>query len=57
MASEARKQGSLTLCLNVNRFNKAITFYEKMGFSISSEVNIELEHGYMMEDYVMERSI
>lgn len=57
IAFEARKQGSLSLCLNVNRFNKAITFYEKMGFSISSEVNIELEHGYLMEDYVMERPI
>ena len=57
IATEARKQGSLTLCLNVNRFNKAITFYEKMGFSIISEVNIELEHGYLMEDYVMERPV
>ena len=57
IASEARKEGSLTLCLNVNRFNKAITFYEKMGFSIISEVNIELEHGYLMEDYVMERPV
>ena len=57
IAIEARKQGSLTLCLNVNRFNKAINFYEKMGFSIISEVNIELEYGYLMEDYVMERPI
>ena len=57
IASEARKEGSLTLCLNVNRLNKAITFYEKMGFSIISEVNIELEHGYLMEDYVMERPV
>lgn len=53
IASEARKQGSLILCLNVNRFNKAIAFYEKMGFSIVDEVTIELEHGYLMEDYVM----
>lgn len=55
--SEAKNQGSLSLCLNVNRFNKAICFYERMGFSISSEINIELEHGYMMEDYVMERNL
>lgn len=57
IASEAKNQGSLTLCLNVNRFNKAIAFYKRMGFSIISEVNIELEHGYLMEDYVMERAI
>ncbi|MGL2986880.1 N-acetyltransferase family protein [Flavobacterium sp. RSSA_27] len=54
IASKARKQGSQSICLNVNRFNRAINFYEKMGFSISSEVNIELEHGYLMEDYIME---
>ncbi|TAF61429.1 MAG: GNAT family N-acetyltransferase, partial [Flavobacterium sp.] len=52
-----RKQGSLILCLNVNRFNKAIAFYERMGFSIISEVNIELEYGYLMEDYVMEKKL
>jgi GNAT superfamily N-acetyltransferase len=57
VVNEARKQGSLTLCLNVNRFNKVIAFYEKMGFSIRSEVNIELEHGYLMEDYVMEKKL
>jgi diamine N-acetyltransferase len=54
IVTEARKQGSLTLCLNVNRYNKAITFYERMGFCITREENIELEHGYLMEDYVME---
>jgi GNAT superfamily N-acetyltransferase len=57
VVSEARKQGALTLCLNVNRFNKAIAFYEKMGFSIVDEVTIELEHGYLMEDYVMEKKL
>ena len=57
IASEAQKQDFLTLCLNVNRFNKAITFYEKLGFSIVDEVTIELEYGYLMEDYVMERPL
>ncbi|MGL2993321.1 N-acetyltransferase family protein [Flavobacterium sp. TSSA_36] len=57
VASEAQKHGSDVLCLNVNRFNKAIEFYKKMKFSISDEVTIELEHGYLMEDYVMERKL
>jgi GNAT superfamily N-acetyltransferase len=57
VVNESKKQDSVTLFLNVNRFNKAIIFYEKMGFSIRSEVNIELEHGYLMEDYVMEKKL
>lgn len=42
------------ISLNVNRSNKALTFYQKLGFKIISEEDIELDHGYMMEDYVME---
>jgi len=39
--------------LNVNRFNKAVSFYHKLGFKITSEVNIDIGKGYLMEDYVM----
>lgn len=53
----AKENHSDALSLNVNRCNKAVTFYEKTGFEIVAEVNIELEHGYLMEDYVMERKI
>ncbi|AWG22355.1 GNAT family N-acetyltransferase [Flavobacterium faecale] len=42
------------LLLNVNRFNKALGFYEKLGFKIIEEVDIEIGKGYLMEDYVME---
>ncbi|MCW2118838.1 GNAT family N-acetyltransferase [Flavobacterium sp. 7A] len=44
-----------TLLLHVNRFNKALGFYEKLGFKIIEEVDIEIGNGYLMEDYVMER--
>lgn len=57
VVNEAKKQDSVTLFLNVNRFNSAISFYKKMGFVIVDEVNIELDHGYLMEDYVMGRSL
>lgn len=57
VAKEAKRNHSASLFLNVNRFNAAIEFYKKMGFAIVDEVNIELEHGYLMEDYVMEQSL
>jgi GNAT superfamily N-acetyltransferase len=53
----ATENNSLALSLNVNRFNKALTFYQKIGFEIVAQVDIELEHGYLMEDYVMEKTL
>jgi ribosomal protein S18 acetylase RimI-like enzyme len=53
----AKENNSTVLSLNVNRFNKALHFYQKLGFEIVEEVNIELDHGYLMEDYVMEKPI
>jgi ribosomal protein S18 acetylase RimI-like enzyme len=55
--SKAKEDHSTSLSLNVNRFNKALHFYKKLGFEIVDEVNIELDHGYLMEDYVMEKPI
>jgi GNAT superfamily N-acetyltransferase len=48
---------SAALSLNVNRFNKACAFYHKKGFEIIEEVDIEIGHGYLMEDYVMEKTL
>ena len=48
---------SAALSLNVNRFNKAYTFYQKKGFEVIEEVDIEIGHGYLMEDYVMEKRL
>ena len=36
------------LSLKVNRFNTALAFYQKLGFEIVQEVDIELEHEYLM---------
>jgi ribosomal protein S18 acetylase RimI-like enzyme len=55
--SVAKENDSTALSLNVNRFNKALHFYQKLGFEIVEEVNIELDHGYLMEDYVMEKPL
>jgi hypothetical protein len=42
--------------LNVNRFNKAVSF-EKLGFEIVGKEDIELDHGYLMEDYKLEKVV
>ena len=43
-----------TLELNVNRYNNAKTFYEKMGFTIAYEEDIPIGP-YWMNDYVMRK--
>jgi ribosomal protein S18 acetylase RimI-like enzyme len=40
--------------LNVNKYNKAKIFYQKLGFVISKEEVIDIGNGYVMDDYVME---
>jgi ribosomal protein S18 acetylase RimI-like enzyme len=43
--------------LNVNRYNKARFFYEKLGFVIMKEEDIDIGSGYYMIDYVMEKKL
>ena len=50
-------RGARALRLNVNRHNKALQFYEKMGFSIIGEEDIDIGNNYQMNDYVMEKQI
>lgn len=51
--SEARKAGSNSLHLNVNKYNKALGFYQKLGFQIDSEEILEIGNGYVMDDYIL----
>ncbi|KUJ60986.1 acetyltransferase [Flavobacteriaceae bacterium CRH] len=53
----ALQNNSTALSLNVNRFNNALRFYQKLGFEVTDEVDIEIGNGYLMEDYVMEKRI
>jgi len=48
--------GKQTLDLNVNRYNKAKSFYEKMGFSVVYEEDIPIGP-YWMNDYVMRKAL
>ncbi|CAM4411021.1 GNAT family N-acetyltransferase [Flavobacterium terrigena] len=40
--------------LNVNKYNKAQFFYQKLGFSITIEEVIDIGNNYIMDDYQME---
>ena len=43
--------------LQVKRDNKAKHFYEKMGFRVLHELDLEIGEGYFMRDYVMQYDI
>ncbi len=49
----SKSQGAKSFILNVNRFNPAKFFYEKRGFQILKEEDIDLGNGIVQEDYVM----
>jgi len=42
-----------TILLNVNRFNSAVSFYEKYGFRTVKEEVIDIGNGFVMDDFVM----
>jgi diamine N-acetyltransferase len=52
--SALREEGVSRLRLNVNRHNKAQGFYEKLGFAVIGEEDIDIGHGYYMNDFIME---
>lgn len=55
--SYARETGATTLFLQVNKHNVAKGFYEKMGFTISKEIKLDIGNGFFMDDYIMERKV
>ncbi len=50
----AQLNNNQALILNVNKYNKAISFYEKLGFKIVQSEKIDIGQGFIMDDYVME---
>lgn len=54
---ESLKNGIGILSLNVNRYNKALHFYKKIGFEVVGEENIDIGQGYLMEDYILEKTL
>jgi GNAT superfamily N-acetyltransferase len=54
----ARAAGADTLALNVNKHNvQAVRAYEKHGFAVRAAVVVDIGHGFVMDDYVMAKSI
>lgn len=51
---EIRPLGARRLRLNVNRHNTARQFYERIGFTVAGEEDIDIGRGYFMNDYIME---
>ncbi|MES2829180.1 MAG: GNAT family N-acetyltransferase [Bacteroidota bacterium] len=52
-----KKEGGTAVQLNVNRNNKAVTFYQSAGFIIKETVDLDIGDGFFMNDYVMEKGI
>jgi N-acetylglutamate synthase-like GNAT family acetyltransferase len=54
---EIRKQHATALFLQVNRYNNAKVFYEKVGFKEIDFINLDIGNGYFMNDYIMEKKL
>src|SRR5215469_496937 len=54
---EIKQKGAAALQLQVNRYNKARNFYEKLGFVVIEEKDFDIGSGFFMNDYVMEKKL
>ena len=52
---EIKREGASALQLQVNRNNKAKTFYEKLGFVVIDYREFDIGGGHVMDDYIMEK--
>jgi len=54
----ARLRGCAALILNVNKYNsQAIQMYERNGFSVREAVAVDIGGGFVMDDYVMAKTL
>ena len=54
---KAIENNQKAIFLNVNKYNNAIHFYTKLGFTKVKDEVIDIGNGYVMDDYVMEITI
>jgi len=57
ITEEIKLKGGDSLILNVNRHNKARLFYEKLGFNVIGEEDLDIGFGYFMNDFIMEKKL
>ncbi|WP_165025374.1 GNAT family N-acetyltransferase [Dysgonomonas sp. ZJ279] len=53
----AKEYGNLELSLNVNRYNKAVDFYKRMGFEVIGNEDIDIGNGFLMEDFILNKKL
>ena len=54
----ARRRGAGTVRLNVNKHNlKSIAAYRKNGYEVVETVVVDIGGGYVMDDYVMQKTL
>ena len=54
---QIQQRKAKVLQLQVNRNNKAKSFYERLGFSVREELKLDIGNGYFMDDYIMEKRL
>ena len=52
-----KQKNAKSLQLQVNRKNNAKKFYEKLGFNVIKNIDLDIGNGYFMKDYVMEKEV
>jgi diamine N-acetyltransferase len=57
VVEKAKESNQKAVFLNVNKYNKAKQFYEKLGFKITKEEVIDIGNNFIMDDFVMEFTI
>ena len=57
VCTQSKNAGGDLLELNVNKSNPATIFYAKKGFKVFKEEILEIENGYVMDDYVMVKAL
>ena len=43
--------------LQVNQYNNAKAFYERLGFSEVDFINLDIGNGFFMNDFIMEKKL
>ena len=54
IAEQVMPLGCTVLELNVHKRNPAVGFYKRMGFEVIQDIVTEIEHGYLLDDFIME---
>lgn len=54
IATTAIQHDNHTITLNVNRENKAVDFYKRIGFEIIASEDIDIGEGLFMKDFILE---